>query len=314
MNSFNSLPDHFWHELMKYLPLKTKKNMRVVCKLWEKRVCIFGFLSVMLLPNNSNEIANWIYNKLVFARVHGASIKSEGLCELSDFLVSQTPFVSLDETMEDSILSALHRNISFYSLNLCGNSIDTNALISFSRVLNQNSSIQILDLSKNCFHTPGLKALGLALANNYTLHTLILRNNQISGEGASELGFGLMTNSTLRVLDLAYNNIDNQGIVSIAQASQLNPSIQYLDLRSNIIDNQGSKSVIKLIQFGHLVYLDVRDNHIDKEGIKGLSTALTTSKTIKTAYLRDSTNFALRKMKFKWDIKTPQHFQSKGTV
>ena len=172
-------------------------------------------------------------------------------------------------------------------LNIFGNSLSSNSVVSLSSLLQQSvCQLRKLYISRCGICGEGAVHLGTGLTNNNSLTTLEIRYNPIGDIGAAAFGGIIRDNTVLETLDMDNCEITSQGFVQLAAGLIGNTSLKKLFLSSNHCGMEGAKAISNMLEENKtLQELDLdRDDSLE-EGVAVIMAGLQQNTTLSKLWL-----------------------------
>mmetsp|Transcript_11464 Transcript_11464/g.32528 ORF Transcript_11464/g.32528 Transcript_11464/m.32528 type:complete len:403 (+) Transcript_11464:61-1269(+) len=167
-------------------------------------------------------------------------------------------------------------------LNLNGNAIKDEGVLSIAGALRDNKSLKVLELGSTDMEEKGLIGIAVAMWENRTLEVINLENPLIhyrcQGDTAMQLGRMLGNNTCLREVLLGKHGLVDdqlQTLVDYGLGRNRTLPICTLDLRCNKLSPVAGPAFKQLLQFtSTLQMLNVSFNRLGDDGLMALAEAL----------------------------------------
>ena len=227
------------------------------------------------------------------------SLKNEGfdiICKgLNNNLTLRELSIGNNDINEEGLKQSLKyiNTTKIISLNLSGNKIKDEGLITLANNLRHFPVLKILNISNCNIEYKGFKELLKILQSVRRIESLDISNNKLYSEKFEEvksffaafglkylnlsrchledetsfiLGDCLLLNETIKKLNLSNNKITDMGFKSFTKLLNTNNTLEYLDLSSNLITEETAIEFINNAEFNTaLKYLNLYDNQIRNE-------------------------------------------------
>ncbi|XP_021340966.1 leucine-rich repeat-containing protein 74B-like [Mizuhopecten yessoensis] len=174
-------------------------------------------------------------------------------------------------------------------VDIVGNAIEVQGLVSLLQAITENRSVRHLDISDNNLTSTGAKVLGEFIRHNKntTLEHLVMSAT------VSLLKFQLdpkerELDDTVTHVDIVGNAIEVQGLVSLLQAITENRSVRHLDISDNNLTSTGAKVLGEFIRHNKnttLEHLVMSENCFKDEDGLYFSEAIQVNKSLKEIVL-----------------------------
>ncbi|KAJ9443387.1 Protein CARMIL, partial [Diplonema papillatum] len=187
-----------------------------------------------------------------------------------------------NEVEQDGILSIanmLKRNTSLHTLRMAANLFRDGGVITLSHALLGNSALTSLDVSHNRIGGVACKALARVLQQQRGgapgLEELVLHGNVIDAAAISHVTHALAGNTTLRHLHLGFNDLAGRGAAAVAGLFEAGSALRTVDLSNNRITDAEAASLFGAMARGGsgcaLERLNVRSNLLGEKSFAALA-------------------------------------------